>query len=65
VVTASGTIELTHAAVLNHLEETFKISVRNGQLGLAVGQGPQEVLNNVRAHKSAVDGRVYLTFMVR
>lgn len=58
-------MELTHAAVFNHLEETFEISVRNGQLGLAAGQGPQEVLNDVRAQKLAVDGRVYRTFMVR
>ncbi len=51
-------LELTHAAVFNHLEETLEISVRNGQFRLAVGQCPQEVLNGVRAQKLAVDGRV-------
>jgi hypothetical protein len=50
-------LELTHAAVFNHLEETLEISVRNGQFCLAVGQGPQEVLKDVRAQKLAVDGR--------
>ena len=49
---------MTHAAVFNHLEETLEISVRNGQFRLAVGQCPQEVLNDVRAQKLAVDGRV-------
>ena len=49
---------MTHAALFNHLEETLKISVRNGQFCLAVGQGPQEVLKDVRAQKLAVDGRV-------
>ena len=51
-------LQLTHAAVFNHLEETLKISVRKGQFCLAVGQCPQEVLNDVRAQKLAVDGRV-------
>lgn len=44
---ASGTISTTHAAVLDHLKETLEISVRNGQLCLAVGQGPEEVLNDI------------------
>ena len=52
----SGTIGLTHAAVLDHLKETLEISVGDGRLYLAVGQSPQEILYDVRAQESAVDG---------